>query len=450
MEVIDIRHGSAADLPQIPLPNRLENWLGTLSTQLLTILDRIASEGAGAWLVGGCVRDALSSDGFPRGDVDIATTLTPDEMFTLFPRAIDTGSRFGTVTLRCDEISAHDEGLFEATSLRTESTYGDGRRPDEVRFGLSLSEDLRRRDLTMNAMAVDVARRCLHDPFGGLEDLENGVLRAVGTASERIREDGLRILRAYRFIDDRSGGIRAVNSDLASALTEWSHCIDNVAIERIWQEMVKIFTGASAGPVLGRMSEDGLLARICGDGLAPASCCGNNPSSIPGLDEHGLLIGRLAALHAPLPLEEVEFRLRALTAPRRVISKVCAVHSTLGKDPDIDSMPDLRLFRTALGELLPARILAMTGKDPESAAEIAFSISNLPPLMAGEEPLVDGHSLIAATGIPQGERLGRLKSWLHRQQITLDLPNSEAVMATLSGIDWEGGDPKDWPMVNWS
>ena len=119
------------------------------------------------------------------------------------------------------------------TTLRVDGGYGDGRRPDNVVFGQEIESDLARRDFTINAMAVDDAGHLI-DPFGGLDDLRKGVLRTVGSAEERIGEDGLRILRAFRFMGTEGGGIREVDESLIDAISTNLQMLESVSKERIF------------------------------------------------------------------------------------------------------------------------------------------------------------------------------------------------------------------------
>ena len=173
------------------------------------VLDRLRTAGK-AWIVGGWAREAAS--GRHETDVDIATTLLPAEVKELFPRSLTVGEKYGTVIVRLDE--GVSDGTWEVTTLRSEGSYGDGRRPDQVEFGQSIEDDLARRDFTINAMAIDSDGNVI-DPFDGMADLRAGVLRAVGEASERLGEDGLRIMRAYRFLDS-AGNMRSMESSLRS------------------------------------------------------------------------------------------------------------------------------------------------------------------------------------------------------------------------------------------
>ena len=158
--------------------------LSRLTASDRRVLDRLCDQGD-AWVVGGWVRDSLQS--LEPGEMDIATNLRPEVVTELFDKTIPVGAAFGTI-LVLDEES---EKSWEVTTLRSDGTYGDGRRPDEVEFGDDIIEDLARRDFTINAMALDPRSGDLIDEFGGMEDLVAGVVRAVGNAHERISEDGL-------------------------------------------------------------------------------------------------------------------------------------------------------------------------------------------------------------------------------------------------------------------
>ena len=144
------------------------------------VLEGLRSAGK-AWIVGGWVREAVS--GRHETDMDIATTLLPAKVKELFPRSLMVGEEYGTVIVRLEENIS--DGTWEVTTLRSEGSYGDGRRPDQVEFGQSIEDDLARRDFTINAMAID-SDGDLIDPYDGISDLRAGVLRAVGEASERL------------------------------------------------------------------------------------------------------------------------------------------------------------------------------------------------------------------------------------------------------------------------
>jgi len=219
------------------------------------VVEKLTGAGHDAYVVGGCVRDAIR--GVDPQDWDVATDATPKEIQKLFAKSLYT-NRFGTVVVRSGD---HE---VEVTTYRVEASYTDHRRPDHVAFTDSLHEDLSRRDFTMNAMAwrpgKDGMPGELVDPFGGQRDLESRVLRAVGEADERFQEDALRMLRAVRFatlldmrIDERTVSAIRRNARLAATLSG----------ERINQEITKIL-GAPRPSVAFRMLSDvGLLAVLC-------------------------------------------------------------------------------------------------------------------------------------------------------------------------------------------
>ena len=154
------------------------------------IIKTLEDAGFEARYVGGCVRDTLL--GRPVHDWDIASQALPEDVLRLFPRCVPTGLQHGTVTVLLDGTSA------EVTTYRLDGAYHDSRHPDGVRFVRSLADDLARRDFTINAMAMDLSGS-ITDLFGGREDLARGVIRCVGDAETRFREDALRMLRARRF-----------------------------------------------------------------------------------------------------------------------------------------------------------------------------------------------------------------------------------------------------------
>ena len=219
------------------------------------VVTRLTEAGHDAYVVGGCVRDAIR--GVDPQDWDIATDATPDEIQQLFAKSLYT-NRFGTVVVRSGD---HE---VEVTTYRTETGYTDHRRPDHVAFTDSLHEDLSRRDFTMNAMAWRPGKNGtpgeLVDPFGGQRDLDARILRAVGEPEERFREDALRMLRAVRFatlldmrIDDRT----------AAAIRACAPLAETLSGERLNQEITKIM-GAPRPSVAFRMLSDvGLLAVVC-------------------------------------------------------------------------------------------------------------------------------------------------------------------------------------------
>ncbi|KRK91810.1 CCA tRNA nucleotidyltransferase [Companilactobacillus futsaii] len=194
----------------------------------LPVLEKIEQAGFEAYFVGGSVRDHIL--GLAIHDVDIATSAYPEEIKEIFKRTVDTGIQHGTVTVLMGDDS------YEITTFRTESGYQDYRRPDKVTFVRSLADDLKRRDFTINALAVDKNGEVI-DKFDGLKDLDQKIIRAVGHAEERFHEDALRMMRAVRFQAQLNFKIE---EKTAQAIADNAPLLAKIAIERIREEFVKM------------------------------------------------------------------------------------------------------------------------------------------------------------------------------------------------------------------
>lgn len=203
----------------IQLPEKVGRIIGTLQ-----------EHGYEAYAVGGCIRDSIL--GREPEDWDITTSAMPEETKALFDKTFDTGIQHGTITVLLEK-----EG-FEVTTYRIDGKYEDSRHPKEVTFTRNLREDLLRRDFTINAMAYNETDG-LVDIFGGLEDLEEGMIRCVGTAKERFKEDALRILRGVRFAAQLGFNIE---EDTRQGMKELAWTLQNISAERIQVELVKMIT----------------------------------------------------------------------------------------------------------------------------------------------------------------------------------------------------------------
>lgn len=193
-----------------------------------SIIRRLEQAGYEAYAVGGCVRDSII--GRVPDDWDITTSASPEQVKALFHRTVDTGIAHGTVTVMLGR-----EG-FEVTTYRIDGSYEDGRHPVSVCFTSELREDLRRRDFTINAMAYHPQRGVI-DIFGGLKDLEKGVVRCVGVPQERFGEDALRILRAVRFSAQLGF---TIHEDTLEAARQMAETLGKISSERIQVELNKL------------------------------------------------------------------------------------------------------------------------------------------------------------------------------------------------------------------
>lgn len=196
------------------------------------ILYTLEENGYEGYAVGGCVRDALL--GRMPQDWDITTNAKPLQVKALFRRTIDTGLQHGTVTVMLDHVG------YEVTTYRIDGEYEDGRHPKEVRFTGSLSDDLMRRDFTINAMAYNETEG-LVDLFGGRKDLESGVICCVGEPKERFSEDALRMMRAIRFSAQLGF---TIEKNTFAAIRELAPTIQRISAERIRTELLKTLTSA--------------------------------------------------------------------------------------------------------------------------------------------------------------------------------------------------------------
>ena len=211
-----------------------------LPREVSGLIDRLEEAGYSAYAVGGCVRDTLLS--LHPHDWDLCTSARPEEMQAVFrgERLVETGLKHGTLTVVIDHHP------YEITTFRTDGTYTDHRHPDSVTFVEDVSGDLARRDFTVNAMAYS-PRTGLVDLFGGRRDLENRVIRCVGTPADRFREDALRILRALRFASAYDFTLEA---ETDKALRLLAPTLKTVAAERIQAELLKLLCGPGAGRIL--------------------------------------------------------------------------------------------------------------------------------------------------------------------------------------------------------
>lgn len=192
------------------------------------IINELIEHGYEAYAVGGCIRDSIL--GREPEDWDITTSANPQEVKKIFRRTIDTGIIHGTVTVMLEK-----EG-YEVTTYRIDGEYEDNRRPKSVAFTADLVEDLKRRDFTINAMAYN-REKGLVDVFGGLSDLQKGIIRCVGSAVERFEEDALRILRAIRFSAQLGFGIE---EETLKAVKEKVKNLEAISAERIRVELNKL------------------------------------------------------------------------------------------------------------------------------------------------------------------------------------------------------------------
>ena len=411
--------------------------LENLDSTLKMIISKISESGFSIWIVGGAVRDSLSE--ISLHDFDLASNATPSQLMQIFPSSIPTGIAFGTITIP----SQGDFGDIEITTLRKDGTYFDRRRPESVRFGTSLLEDLNRRDFKINAMAIDPINLLFYDPHGGRKDLESGILSAVGEASQRLEEDGLRIMRAYRFMCHDSGPF-IPDENLSQALIDSVQNLDSISRERIWMEFSTLLSYQNVSEVLQRMVDDGVMNYVipgCNDVLGIDNC------NFEGITGYNLMIGRLSLLLKSFDEETVTQILNELLVSNKVRNSVTSIRKRIGIIPNTESKGCLRRYRIALGGDLVAQMSAERGNSLEESDKLRTELSLLPPLSGGNEPLVSGNDILSRLEIEPGPLLGEVKQWLFRIQVENDISDSDSVWEKAESLGFIGrplGEHRMW------
>lgn len=389
---------------------------------VLDVLRRLRELGFAVFLVGGCVRDMVR--GVPPKDFDVTTSAHPHEVQAAFKKVIPTGIQHGTVTVVIGGTHV------EVTTFRSEGDYHDGRRPSTVRFESDITEDLSRRDFTINAMAYDPISRDLVDPFGGQADLQAHVIRCVRNAHERFSEDGLRPMRAVRFATVLGFTLEPATR---AAIPPTLPVFRKVALERVREEFVKVLLSPRAETGLVLLSETGLL-----EGFLP---------ELARADAEAARLARAAAQAAPA---EAELRMAALLAdlvtgpqakelgirlkfPNKVAETVGLLveHAALERRFS-DGDPALRrlLARTGLGQLEPLLVVAQARvqvRFPERLPEFGRLQERLRAIAATKPPLttkdlaLTGGDIMATLGVGPSAIVGEATRFL--LETVLDEPS---------------------------
>ena len=420
--------------------------LGDLCEGARIVLDRLGEEGD-VWIVGGWVRDRIA--GKDSEDLDLATNLIPSEVKSAFPKSIMVGEEFGTVLVRVEDSKGRDFQC-EVTTLRKDGGYTDGRRPDNVTFGNDIAEDLARRDFTINAMAIEPMKGLLGEecPSGklidldgsGVRDLESGLLRTVGQAEERIGEDGLRMVRAFRFLDLGEGGLREFDPELSAAISSNLPMLSKVSKERIWNEFQRVLSCSNSMRIVESMVEHGIFEEI----LPGISINTNTKPS----DDHIVnlaLICRDEVSDGPEMSDRIASLLRL---SRKESSELSSLHECrkIDLDPSVESV---RRFSATMSDTQKSQILDYMRGLGTDTEDFESELEQNSDLKAGFGPLVDGSRISEITGLEGGKRLGRLKEWLHRIQVERDLSSEEEVVELLAEFDWRNSDFEEWQGLSW-
>ena len=420
--------------------------LGDLCEGARIVLDRLGEEGD-VWIVGGWVRDRIA--GKDSEDLDLATNLIPSEVKSAFPKSIMVGEEFGTVLVRVEDSKGRDFQC-EVTTLRKDGGYTDGRRPDNVTFGNDIAEDLARRDFTINAMAIEPMKGLVGEeyPSGklidldgrGVKDLESGLLRTVGQAEERIGEDGLRMVRAFRFLDLGEGGLREFDPELSAAISSNLPMLSKVSKERIWNEFQRVLSCSNSMRIVESMVEHGIFEEIL-----PGISINTNTKPSDDYIVNLALICRDEVSDGPEMSDRIASLLRL---SRKESSALSSLHECrkIDLDPSVESV---RRFSATMSDTQKSQILDYMRGLGTDTEDFESELEQNSDLKAGFGPLVDGSRISEITGLEGGKRLGRLKDWLHRIQVERDLSSEEEVVELLAEFDWRNSDFEEWQGLSW-
>lgn len=350
------------------------------------------------YLVGGAVRDYLLRR--KNDDYDLTTSALPEEVKAMFRRTIDTGIKHGTVTV------IYKGGHYEITTFRTEGDYSDSRHPDSVTFVRSLEEDLKRRDFTINALAVDIPTGEIIDMHGGIDDLEGGIIRAIGDPEERFKEDALRMMRACRFTSKLGF---TIEERTLSAIKDQHENIRKVSVERIKEELDKMLLSPCPVKGLKYMDETGLLSTV----VPGLSLTDDILSSLERAKKMELPLSALyAVLFSSMSPDEVFSLLSHLKSSNREKDEVVHILRSLGYDEKKSTPYDARLFIHENGrEIIPLifstrRALTIFTEDDEKfVSEVKSEIEKKSPTEI-KDLAVSGRDLAGI--IPPGPEMGRM------------------------------------------
>ena len=392
------------------------------------VLNQLRNHGD-AWIVGGWVRDTLLM-GKSNNDLDIATTLLPSQVMEIFPRTIPVGEEYGTVIVRLEGDSDKE---WEVTTLRKDGSYGDGRRPDKVSFGTNINDDLARRDFTINAMAIGREDELI-DIFGGEKDLHQNIVRAVGDANERIAEDGLRILRAFRYLDLEKNKLRVMDFELESAIQKNVHMLEKVSKERITDEVRKILASNNPYRIFSKMQELGVLNKII-DGLSI-------DIEDYGSAEPMVIFARFLKNNNCNGDDLSKILKKSLKLSKKEIRCISFLHENRNLRFD-KSIGSIRRFQVLLSEEQKQIILQYHIEEDVAKKYYEFEEE------INMKPILDGNKIFEITGIKPGPKLGSLKDWIFRVQIEKNIHREEEMIKILNEISWKDSEYESWPKLSW-
>ena len=436
-------------------------WKHTLpesGSAAVEVVSTLQKHGHSAYLVGGAVRDQLL--GRKPGDWDVATDAVPEKVLEIFPHALQVGVSFGVV------IVGIGEARIETATFRRDGSYLDGRRPDHVEFTTDPHQDAQRRDFTINALYLDPVAGSLLDPVGGVKDAKDGILRAVGVPTERFHEDGLRLMRAARFVADLGCSIHKGTSD---GMRDAAATIDKIAAERIGDETVRLLLTRKPSQGFELLRTTGVLERIMPEvaalhGVAqppdhhPEGCVWTHTMKLLDLANSPSAVLAMAALLHDVGKPSVqihnkgrirfpgharrgmEISIQLLSRLRRPMRMSQAVSRMVDRHMQFYDAPQMRdatlkrfLAQENFAELLELhRLDRLAGSGDLDTWE--FCCQKLEELSEEElhpTPLLTGRDLIRL-GYPRGPLIGVIMEEQQTAQLEVEVTDKASVLAWLS------------------
>lgn len=381
--------------------------------EALPILEKLEDNGYEAYFVGGSVRDNLLGKSIH--DVDIASSALPQEVKSIFKRTVDVGIEHGTVM-----VLKGGEG-YEVTTFRTESTYKDFRRPDEVSFVRSLKEDLKRRDFTINALAMTKDGKVI-DYFDGIKDLKERRIQAVGDPFERFSEDALRMMRAVRFQGQLGFEI---SQKTLEAIQNYAHLLEKIAIERIHEEFIKLMTGDFRNKAVLTLVETGLYRYL--PGLDREKDALSEMGKLEGVISSEIEVWGLLLYFIEIENEEtVRQFLRKWKTSNQVIKETQKAIYGLNQRLN-DTYTVYTLYQIGLPLMLHVeKMLESLGHAPRYT-EIQKEWSSLP-IQSRSDMAISGDVILKEVEEEPGPWLGNLLTYLEKQVVLGRVKNQETVL----------------------
>lgn len=384
------------------------NKLPEIFTKALPVLKKLEAAGFEAYFVGGSVRDLLLKRNVH--DVDITTSAYPEEVKSLFEKSIDTGIKHGTVTVLFEGES------YEITTFRTESGYQDYRRPDHVTFVQNLDEDLKRRDFTINALAMSADGQIV-DLFNGVDDLRKRIIRAVGDPEKRFHEDALRMMRAIRFMSQLQFKLEEKTEQ---AIHDHHQLLQKISVERIREEFVKMGLGPHSRQAF-KVFLDTDLSENVPDFAGQKELLAVYPQ-LQFSPTQETSLWALIIILLKLPNDEIKRFMRDWKNSNQITEKVERIINFFDLLADHEPT-DYELFqageRTIINTIDVAHILGQP-----IASEALVDRYMALPIKSASELAIDGSFLIKK-GMQPGSELGHLLNQIREKVVSSEIENSQ-------------------------